>query len=91
MRKKALAMDGRYSIMIENAFYYCNPPENKQAETKVRSPIHEYIKKLLYKDLNKLNVEKVSFLIWNLKEFLIFHLPNRYWGKCVELIGIMKN
>lgn len=64
MRKKqATSMDGRYSIMIENAFYYCNPPENKQAETKVRSPIHEYIKKLLYKDLNKLNVEKVSALV----------------------------
>lgn len=60
MRKKnATSMDGRYSIMIENAFYYCNPPENKQDEKKVRSPIHEYIKKLLYKDLNKLNVEKI--------------------------------
>jgi len=55
MRKKqALQLDGRYSVMIENAFYYCNPPENKQIEKKVRSPIHEYIKKLLYKDLNKL-------------------------------------
>ena len=63
MRKKqALQLDGRYSIMIENAFYYCNPPENKQIEKKVRSPIHEYIKKLLYKDLNKLCVEKVNKL-----------------------------
>lgn len=60
MRKKqAMAMDSRYTIMIENAFYYCNPPENKQIEKAVRSPMHEYIKKLLYKDLNKLCVEKV--------------------------------
>lgn len=60
MRKKqAVAMDKKYTIMIENAFYYCNPPENKQVEKKVRIPIHEYIKKLLFKDLNKITVEKV--------------------------------
>ena len=65
MRKKqATSMDGRYSIMVENAFYYCNPPESKQDEKKVRSPIHDYIKKLLYKDLNKLNVEKVSIIYY---------------------------
>jgi regulator of nonsense transcripts 2 len=60
MRKKqAMSLDGRYTIMIENAFYYCNPPENKQIEKKVLNPLHEYVKKLLYKDLNKLCVEKV--------------------------------
>jgi regulator of nonsense transcripts 2 len=58
-----LSLDSRYTIMIDNAFYYCNPPENKQIEKKVLSPIHEYIKKLLYKDLNKLNVEKVLRLM----------------------------
>lgn len=63
MRKKqaAMSMDSRYTIMIENAFYYCNPPESKQAAEakKVRNPMHEYIKKILYKDLNKLCVEKI--------------------------------
>lgn len=62
MRKKqaAMSMDNRYSIMIENAFYYCNPPESKQSEAKkVREPMHEYVKKILYKDLNKLCVEKI--------------------------------
>ncbi len=59
-KKQASAMDSRYTIMIENAFYYCNPPENnKQIEKKIRIPLHEYIKKMIYKDLNKLNVEKV--------------------------------
>lgn len=63
MRKKqaAMSMDSRYTIMIENAFYYCNPPDNKNVEKKVKSPLHEYIKKILYKDLNKLCVEKVIF------------------------------
>ena len=60
MRKKQIsAMDNRYTIMIENAFYYCNPPENKQIEKKIRIQIHEYIKWLLYKELNKINVEKI--------------------------------
>lgn len=60
MRKKqASAMDNRYTIMIENAFYYCNPPENKQIEKKVKIPQHEYIRHLLTKELNKLTVEKV--------------------------------
>ena len=60
MRKKQIStMDNRYTIMIENAFYYCNPPENKQIEKKVRVQIHEYIKRLLYKELNKVNVEKI--------------------------------
>ena len=46
MRKKQIsAMDNRYTIMIENAFYYCNPPENKQIEKKICIHIHEYIKK----------------------------------------------
>ena len=60
MRKKqAMSLDSRYTIMIENVFYYCNPPESKQTEKKVRNPMQEYIVKLLYKDLNKLCVEKI--------------------------------
>ena len=31
MRKKAVqAFDSRHSTMIENAFYYCNPPERQK-------------------------------------------------------------
>lgn len=60
MRKKAvMPMDSRYTTMIENAFYYCNPPEGQQSHRKERTPMQEYIRKLLYKDLNKNNTEKV--------------------------------
>jgi regulator of nonsense transcripts 2 len=63
MRKKQVSnLDNRYTIMIENTYYYCNPPESKQIERNVSSPLHEYIKKILYKDLNKLCVEKVGFV-----------------------------
>ena len=61
MRKKAaLHLDSRYTTMIDNAYYYCNPPEIKQETKKVRPPMHEYIRKLLYKDLSKVMTEKVS-------------------------------
>ncbi|XP_061195542.1 regulator of nonsense transcripts 2-like [Saccostrea echinata] len=60
MRKKAaLHLESRYTTMIENAFYYSNPPETQQTAQKVRPPMHEYIRKLLYKDLSKVTTEKV--------------------------------
>lgn len=60
MRKKAVqALDSRYTTMIENAFYYCNPPEASTSVCVVRPPLHEYIRKLLYKDLAKTNTEKI--------------------------------
>ena len=60
MRKKAaLHLDSRYATMIENAYYYSNPPEAKLETRKERPPMHEYIRKLLYKDLSKITTEKV--------------------------------
>lgn len=60
MRKKsALHLESRYTTMIENAFYYSNPPETQQSAQKIRPPLHEYIRKLLYKDLSKVTTEKV--------------------------------
>ena len=54
MRKKsaALSMDSRYSMMVENAFYSVNPPdESSVAREKRRPPMQEYVMKLLYNDL----------------------------------------
>ena len=64
MRKKvALNVDNRYKTLIENAFYYSNPPSNQNIVRETRPPKHEYIRKLLYKDLNKVSTEKVGFPI----------------------------
>ena len=61
MRKKiAMKLETRYETMIENAFYYSNPPEIQLVPRKERPPMHEYIRKLLYKDLSKVTVEKVG-------------------------------
>ncbi|XP_020615608.1 regulator of nonsense transcripts 2-like isoform X2 [Orbicella faveolata] len=60
MRKKAVQnLDSRQLTLIENAFFYCNPPEKQKVSQKERPPMHEYIRKLLYKDLSKTTTEKV--------------------------------
>lgn len=60
LRKKSVqTLDSRHVTMIENAFYYCNPPERQKVQRKIRPPLHEYVRKLLYKDLSKTTTEKV--------------------------------
>ncbi|XP_042223985.1 regulator of nonsense transcripts 2-like isoform X2 [Homarus americanus] len=61
MRKKTVkAFDPRYNTMIENAYFYVNPPDTGPETTKKeRPPMHQYIRKLLYNDLCKSNTEKI--------------------------------
>ncbi|XP_015594730.1 regulator of nonsense transcripts 2 [Cephus cinctus] len=61
MRKKAVtALDSRYVTIIENAYYFVNPPESTGGiSKKERPPLHEFIRKLLYQDLSKTNTDKV--------------------------------
>ncbi|XP_044268882.1 regulator of nonsense transcripts 2 [Tribolium madens] len=63
MRKKAvMALDSRYVTQIENAYYYVNPPE--VTITKKERPImHQFIRKLLFQDLQKNNTDKIMRLI----------------------------
>ncbi|KAL0627771.1 LINE-1 retrotransposable element ORF1 protein [Plecturocebus cupreus] len=62
MRKKqAMHLDARYVTMVENAYYYCNPPPAEKTVKKKRPPLQEYVRKLLYKDLSKVTTEKLGF------------------------------
>ncbi|KAH0546179.1 regulator of nonsense transcripts 2 isoform X1 [Cotesia glomerata] len=65
MRKKAVtALDSRYVTIIENAYYFVNPPESSGGVSKKdRPPMHEFIRKLLYQDLSKTNTDKVLKLM----------------------------
>ncbi|KAJ3274845.1 hypothetical protein HDV01_002049 [Terramyces sp. JEL0728] len=54
-KKSALNMDTKYSFMIENAIYVCNPPDIQAAPKKVREPIELFLRKLIYKDLARPN------------------------------------
>ena len=49
----------RYIMMIENAYYSIHPPTGQALEQKTRSPMEEYVCKLLYMDLCKSKTEKV--------------------------------
>lgn len=61
MRKKtALSLDSRYETMIENAYFYSNPPDAALTARIERPPMHNYIRRLLYKDLSKVTTEKVG-------------------------------
>ena len=58
-KKAAMSLDSRYTTMIENAYYMIAPPDSPQETKKERPPLHQYIRKLLYTDLNKTNTEKI--------------------------------
>ena len=59
-RKKAAQHLGQQERMIiENAMYYVDPPHRPAIQQKERSPIDQYLRKLVYLDLNKRNYTKV--------------------------------
>ncbi|CAG8467472.1 12964_t:CDS:10 [Funneliformis caledonium] len=73
MRKKNVQhLDNRHLLMIENAYYQCNPPDRTAIVQKERSVMEQYIRKLIYSDLNKKTVEKILKLLrkldWEDKE-----------------------
>ncbi|EPS68456.1 hypothetical protein M569_06311, partial [Genlisea aurea] len=81
--KNVKNLDPRQSTLVENAYYLCKPPERSARVSKVRPPLHQYIRKLVFSDLNKYNIEQVlrqlRKLPWNecrpylLKSFLKVH------------------
>lgn len=77
MRKKAvLALDSRYVTQIENAYYYVNPPDVAPIAKKERPVMHQFIRKLLYQDLQKNNTDKIMRLMrkldWNSEEITAY-------------------
>jgi regulator of nonsense transcripts 2 len=78
MRKKAvMALDSRYVTQIENAYYYVNPPD--VTITKKERPImHQFIRKLLFQDLQKNNTDKIMRLIrkvdWSTEEISAYSI-----------------
>lgn len=73
MRKKAvMALDSRYVTQIENAYYYVNPPDIVTIPKKERPVLHQFIRKMLYHNLQKNNTDKIMRLMrkldWNNEE-----------------------
>lgn len=60
-RKKGASHLGQQErMLIENASYYVNPPERAAIQQKERTPMDLFVRKLIYMDLSKRNLEKVA-------------------------------
>uniref|UniRef100_A0A1I8PTW1 MIF4G domain-containing protein n=1 Tax=Stomoxys calcitrans TaxID=35570 RepID=A0A1I8PTW1_STOCA len=56
--KTATALDSRHAAQVENVYYLVKPPETIKQDVVLRPPIHEYIRHLVFEELNKQNVER---------------------------------
>ncbi|KAG8722033.1 hypothetical protein FRC08_007802 [Ceratobasidium sp. 394] len=69
-RKQSMQhFDQRQVLMLENAYYQCNPPERAPRVEKTRPPIEMFIRHLIYDVLSKKTIDDVLRLLrkmdWN--------------------------
>ncbi|KAF4599781.1 hypothetical protein EYR40_006882 [Pleurotus pulmonarius] len=69
-RKQSMQhFDQREQMLLENAYYQCNPPERAPRQEKERTPMESFIRHLIYDVLAKRTIDKVLKLIrkldWN--------------------------
>lgn len=98
-RKKAAQHLGQQErMLVENAMYFVNPPERAAIEQKERTPLEEYIRKLIYEQLNKKTIEKVTKQIrklhWEESEVVetlrkIFVKPGKIKAANVHLLAVI--
>ncbi|KAE8260849.1 hypothetical protein A4X13_0g100 [Tilletia indica] len=62
-KRAATHIDQRFLLLLDNAYYFCNPPERKAVEQKKRPPIEQYIRHLFYDMLSRKTLEKVLKLL----------------------------
>ncbi|KAJ7287430.1 transcription factor [Mycena rebaudengoi] len=63
-RKQSMQhFDQRQLLLLENAYYQCNPPERAPRQEKERSPVELFIRHLIYDVLAKKTIDKVLKLI----------------------------
>ncbi|KAH7912407.1 ARM repeat-containing protein [Hygrophoropsis aurantiaca] len=63
-RKQSMQhFDQRQILLLENAYYQCNPPERAPRQEKERTPLELFIRHLIYDVLAKKTIDKVLKLI----------------------------
>ncbi|KAK9238537.1 armadillo-type protein [Lipomyces kononenkoae] len=77
-KKNAQNLDARDRILLENAFYYVNPPEQPAIVQKERSVVELYVRKLVFVDLNKRTYHHV------LKQFRKLHFEDPETVKAID-------
>ncbi|KAF6760250.1 transcription factor [Ephemerocybe angulata] len=59
-RKQSMQhLDQRQQLLLENAYYQCNPPERGPREEKIRPPIELFIRHLIYDVLSKKSYRQI--------------------------------
>ncbi|XP_058061437.1 regulator of nonsense transcripts 2 [Anopheles bellator] len=61
--KKNTTMHGRHAQLVENCYYLVKRPEGCRMARKVRPLMHTYIRQLIYRELDKTNVDKLIKLL----------------------------
>ncbi|KAG2345664.1 ARM repeat-containing protein [Suillus weaverae] len=63
-RKQSMQhFDQRQILLLENAYYQCNPPERTPRQLKERTPLELFIRHLIYDVLAKKTIDKVLKLL----------------------------
>ncbi|VDL96046.1 unnamed protein product [Schistocephalus solidus] len=59
-KKTAVHMDQRYVTMIDNSYYYCDPPKTMcQFGAVELTPLQRFLRQLLWRDLDKNSVNRI--------------------------------
>lgn len=74
-------------MVIENAIYYVDPPPRPAIQQKERTPVEQYIRRLIYLDMNKRNYTKILKTIRKLhwEEQEIVDILERVFSKPVKV------
>eukprot|EP00850_Spirogloea_muscicola_P006728 SM000032S12112 [mRNA] locus=s32:567211:573564:- [translate_table: standard] len=57
--RNAKNLDVRQSTLVENAYYQCRPPERSARVAKIRPALHQYIRRLLFVELDRTSIERI--------------------------------
>lgn len=83
----ATHLPGPERAMLQNAFYYCNPPDRPAIQHKQRPEMEQFIRKIIYLDLSKKTVssvlKKLRMLHW--EDPTIFTLLQKIFVKVWKL------
>lgn len=94
-KKQSSHLDSRYQMMVENAYFQCNPPVGEGIAKIQRPPMHSYIMKLIYTDLTdsektvERSLRQIRKLDWNDPDITAYCIKclSRPWNVCYDIIA----
>ncbi|PGG95614.1 hypothetical protein AJ79_09950 [Helicocarpus griseus UAMH5409] len=97
-KKTAQHLGQQERMVIENAMYYVDPPQRPAIQQKERTPMEQYIRKLIFFDMNKRNYTKILKCIrklhWEEQEVVqilerIFSKPGKVKYGNIHILAIL--